>query len=49
MTDAMSDVVEYWQRKCETCKEKHLELYKECGERGSYGISYPCKATDIHV
>ncbi len=49
MSDAMSSVVEYWQRKCEQCKKLHQELHEECKERGSYEGSYPCKAGDIRV
>jgi len=49
MTDAMSDAVEYWQRKCGICKIQNPELYAECGERGSHSIVYPCKAKDIRV
>ncbi len=49
MTDAMSDVVEYWQRKCAACAVANPALHEECGERGSYEGSYKCKAKDIRV
>jgi len=32
MTDAMSDVIRYWQRRCGDCARKEPQLHEECGE-----------------
>lgn len=44
MTDAEGDIIRYWRRKCDICKDEYPILYAKCKED-----SYRCKADKIDV
>ena len=44
MTNAEGDIIRYWRRKCDICKETNLEIYNRCNES-----TYHCTRQDIDV
>ncbi len=44
MTDAEGDIIRYWRRKCDICKDEHPVSYEKCNEN-----SYHCIEDSIDV
>lgn len=43
MTDAMSDVIEYWDIRCDDCKQKYPDVHSKCIEGRDYPDTYHCR------
>ncbi len=43
MSDALSDLNEYWNRRCEDCKRKYSEIYNKCIEGRDIPDTYNCE------
>ncbi len=42
MTDAMSDVNEYWDRRCGDCRKKYPDVHESCKEN-----AFSCKLMGV--